>query len=203
MNFAIIAGSHRKNSQSERIAHFLVKQVESLDPAYKADVIALSGNPLPLWDESFWDKDPKWNTTWQPISDKLMASDAVIICAPEWGGLVPAGVRNLFHFCGGRAELADKPGLIVGISSSRGGSYPVAELRSMSAKNTRIVYIPDHVVVRDCEKVLLDGPPASEDDQYMRARVLHSLKVLASYSQALAQVRGQKGLDLMAYPFGM
>ena len=42
--------------------------------------------------------------------------------------------------------MAHKPGLIVTVSAGLGGSYPVTELRISSHKNTRLCYIPDHVL---------------------------------------------------------
>ena len=68
--------------------------------------------------------------------------------------MVPAGLKNFF-LCFGRNELAHKPGLIVGVSSADGGVYPVAELRMSSYKNSRICYIPEQLIVRNVESVLI------------------------------------------------
>jgi NAD(P)H-dependent FMN reductase len=203
MKFGIIAGSHRKDSQSERIAHYLATTLKSQNQSHETYIYSLRGNPLPMWDESFLKDDPKWQETWAPVSKELNSSDAIILCAPEWGGLIPAGLRNIFHFCGFGTEFADKPGLIVGISASRGGSYPIAELRSISSKNVRIVYIPDHIIVRNCKNVLLDTPATTDEDQYIRKRVDHTLKVLTLYAQAFKEIRSNSSVDLTAFKFGM
>ena len=79
--------------------------------------------------------------------------DELVVMSPEWSGMVPAGLKNFFLLCGAD-HLAHKPGLIVGVSASLGGSYPIAELRTSSYKNTRLCYIPDHVIVRNVGQML-------------------------------------------------
>lgn len=36
-------------------------------------------------------------------------------------------------------------------TSDTGGNYSVAEPRANSAKNTKLLYIPDHQVIKNCE----------------------------------------------------
>jgi len=56
--------------------------------------------------------------------------------------MAPAGLKNFFLYAGNTA-LAHKPAYLVGISASRGGSYPIAELRMSSYKNSYLCYIPN------------------------------------------------------------
>ncbi len=44
--------------------------------------------------------------------------------------------------------------MIVAVSSSSGGAYPIVELRASSDKNTRLCFIPDHVIVRSVGRML-------------------------------------------------
>ena len=203
LKFAIIAGSHRQESHSGRIASYISRKIEENIPLSETYLLNLQGNPLPLWDESVWDGDPKWKENWEPISNELQTADAIILISPEWAGMVPSGLKNLLLFCGGGTELADKPAMIVGVSSSFGGTYPITELRLNSHKNTRMVFIPDHLIIRHCEGIFVEKEPQSEDDKYIRARLDHSLGVLAAYSTALKQVRDAKVVDRKTYPFGM
>ena len=66
--------------------------------------------------------------------------------------MAPAGLKNFFLLAG--STLAHKPAMIVGVSSGRGGRYPIAELRSSSYKNTKVVYVPDHLYIDKCEDML-------------------------------------------------
>ncbi len=79
----------------------------------------------------------------------------------------------------------------------------MAELRSSSYKNNRIVYIPDHVIVRNVEEMLTGDEPANERDEGMRKRMRYSLQVLLEYSTALKGVRESGVINVKDYPFGM
>ena len=97
MKIGIIAGSHRQNSQSSKVAKFLKKQIE-LRNGLEANIIDLAGNPFPLWDESIWAKDLTWETLLQEPRQILNGCDAFIVISPEWHGQVPAGLKKLL-FC--------------------------------------------------------------------------------------------------------
>jgi len=203
MKYAIISGSHRSTSQSIKVSRYLSHVILQSQKDASVEILDLGGNPLPLWDESFWSSDPKWDKTWKPFSDKLRAADALVVVSPEWAGMAPAGLKNFFLFCS-KGELAHKPGMIVSVSAGMNGAYPVAELRMTSGKNNQLVYIPDHVIVRTAEAVLNDlEKPASPIDESLRKRIHYSLNVLQQYALAFRQVRESGVLNLKDYPFGM
>lgn len=202
MKITIVSGSHRENSQSEKIGKFVQKTVEA--QGNEAYLFSLAGNPLPLWDEGIWNGEEKWQELLTPISEELAASDAFVIIAPEWHGQVPAGLKNFFLMWG-RGELAHKPALIIAVSASDGGAYPIAELRMSSYKNNRLCYMPEHVIVRNCESVLNDDPADNneETDQYFRDRISWSLELLTGYGDALKRMRSSVTTFKEEFPFGM
>jgi NAD(P)H-dependent FMN reductase len=201
MKIAIVAGSHRRDSESLRVAQYIqgVLGTIGVEQTY---LLSLSENPLPLWDEGLWSGDEKWKTLWSPISKELKSSDGLIVIAPEWSGMVPAGLKNFFLLCSAEL-LAHKPGLIVGVSASLGGSYPVAELRTSSYKNTRLCYIPDHVIVRNVGQMLKGAQVVDEHDRLLRERIDYSARVLVEYAKALKSVRDSGLIDLKRFPYGM
>ena len=201
MKFSIISGSHRDDSQSARLSGYIEGRVQDI-LTVETFKFELAGNPLPLWDESFWSDDSKWNKIWTPLKEQFQASDAFIFVVPEWHGMVPSGVKNLFLLAS-NAEFGHKPGLIVTVSASQNGAYPVAELRASSTKNNRLVYIPDHVILRNAEKIFHPGEPQSEEDKYLRQRTDYSLKVLKEYAGAMRQIRESGVIDYKAYGNGM
>ncbi len=204
MKISIISGSHRHDSQSEKVANHIVKSLQQHALCDASWLFSLAGNPLPLWDQSIWDDDPAWTARLGPISKELHESDAFVIVAPEYHGQVPAGLKNFFLLWG-KGELAHKPALIVTVSSADGGSYPVAELRMSSYKNNRICYIPEQVIVRNVEKVLNDDPAANNEaaDAYFRDRIRYALTLLKEYAAALRQVRASGAGDRSVYKNGM
>lgn len=190
MKISIISGSHRQNSQSIKVAKYIQKSISKLDENDETFLFSLAGNPLPLWDESIWDGDEKWKKILDPISKELTSSDAFVIIAPEYHGQVPAALKNFFLMW--KYELSYKPALIVGVSSSDGGAYPVAELRMSSYKNNRICYLPEHLIIRNVETVLNENEKDNnaDADSYFKERIDWCLGILKSYADALKQVRG-------------
>lgn len=167
-------------------------------------LLDLGRDPLPLWTDDFKSREPEVWDDWRPVSATLARSDGFVFVVPEWGGMAPAAVKNLFLLCDGTTELADKPALLVGVSSSRGGAYPLAELRMGSHKNTRICYIPEQIVVHDVEDLLEgDGFVATPNAKRLERRLLHALGLLLRYAEALALVRGSGVRDFDEFPWGM
>lgn len=203
MKISIINGSHRQNAQSGKVAGFLARQLEDLELADEVWRYDLTDNPLPLWDEGIWQGEAKWKELLDPLSAQLKSSDGFIIIAPEWHGMAPSGLKN-FLLLWGNNELAHKPALIVGVSSSVGGTYPVAELRMNSSKNNRLCYIPEHLIIRNVEQVLNEAGENDPDaDPYYRERAAFALSLLCQYAKALGQVRAAEGTFNAKFKNGM
>ncbi len=204
MKIMIISGSHRENSQSDKVARYIAQSLLDNKQATTTEVFSLAGNPLPLWDEGIWSGEAKWQALLNPLSEKLATSDGFVIIAPEWHGQVPAGLKNFFLLWGA-GELAHKPALIVAVSSSDGGAYPVAELRMSSYKNNRICYIPEQLIVRNVESVLNADPTQnkSEADTYFRERIVYAGGILCAYATALKSVRESGVTETAVFRFGM
>lgn len=202
MQIAIIIGSHRSNSQSTKVGKLIAEFLSGLDSDCQAEVIDLSGNALPLWDEEFAVQPARWQNLWRPIQKVLQASDAIVVVTPEWAGMVPPGLKNFLLLCTAQ-ELGDKPGLIVSVSAGAGGAYPVAELRMSGYKNNFICWIPHHIVIRQVESVLNAPVAVSDADSYIRERLRHSLRILLKYAEGLRCVRASGVVDRAKFPNGM
>ena len=96
MRIMIVSGSHRQESQSSRVADYVAKDLARIDPTLVLDTFSLSGNPLPLWDESAWRKASSLASLWKPISDRMREAHAFVFVTPEWAEAVglPAPVRS-------------------------------------------------------------------------------------------------------------
>jgi len=202
-NYAIISGSTRQNSQSRKVANFISKSLAQQTQNERIQLIDLAEEKFPLWDESIWSQGIDWHSTWSDISKKLTKSDAIIIIAPEWNGMAPPQLMNFFQLCSHK-ELSHKPGLIVSVSSNHGGAYPVAELRMNSFKNTKICYIPEHLIIRDVNNVLNDSDALLSDaDKYIRDRIEHTLSLLQIYAESFKTIRMHEVVNNSKYPYGM
>ena len=190
MKISIISGSHRNPSQSEKVARYLEKTLDTDFADIEPWLYSLADNPLPLWDQSIWEDNAEWNERLAPLKKQLSDSDGFIFVAPEWHGQVPAGLKNFFLMFN-RFELGHKPALIVTVSSADGGAYPVAELRMSSYKNNRLCYIPEHLVLRNIEKILNDKAEENDEsaDSYFKERISWTLGILSGYAIALKSMR--------------
>jgi hypothetical protein len=143
-----------------------------------------------------------WSTMWAELSAELSHCDAFVIVVPEWGGMAPPTLKNLFLLCN-RQEMSHKPALIVGVSRGKSGNYPISELRMSSYKNTQICYIPENIIVRDVETRFNTSSPACEEEALIRHRMCYALAVLTEYARALSAVRASGVIDPVTYRWGV
>jgi NAD(P)H-dependent FMN reductase len=200
MTIGIIIGSHRAESESTKIGKYLENLLKQNHSDVDTAVVDLRLNPLPLWSEDMWSgENNDTKDIWAKVSGPLIGCDAFIVISPEWGGMASSGLKNFFLYAGGSDLLAFKPGYLVTVSSGRGGAYPVAELRMSSYKNTFINYLPEHLIIRDCENVF--NKPL--DNEYLHKRAEYGLNLLVDFADAFKQVRNSGTIDLKNYPYGM
>ncbi len=204
MKISIISGSHRKPSQSEKVARYLETTLNNDFPEIDPWLYTLADNPLPLWDQTLWEDNAEWNERLAPLKKQLSESDGFIFIAPEWHGQVPAGLKNFFLLFN-RFELGHKPALIVTVSSADGGAYPVAELRMSSYKNNRLCYIPEQVILRNVEKILNEDAADNDTDAdaYFKARISWTLGMLSGYAKALKAMRADTEIHHDDFSNGM
>jgi len=202
MKFFILSGSHRAEAQTLKVAKYVQSVLTREHAGAEVHLFSLSGNPLPLWDEATGGAP---DALWDPISAELKAADALVIVSPEWGGMATPGVKNFLLNCTAD-EVGHKPALIVTDSATRGGSYPVAELRMSGYKNNRLAWLPEHVIVQHVGSNLNapDGAPdLSKEDTLIRQRLRYGLKLLEEYGRALKLVRASGVIDHQAFRSGM
>ncbi|MDQ3159153.1 MAG: NAD(P)H-dependent oxidoreductase [bacterium] len=186
MNFVIISGSSRGNSESRRVADYLLGRLEERDENVK--LIDLHETKLSLDPEDIWDNDIEQGKIADEIKKKLEWADGFIVVSPEWGGMASPALKNFFIHTGG--HMAHKAALLTTVSSGRGGAYPIAELRASSYKNVHVNYIPEHLIVRGVNEVLHGSlDQYNKSDAFIRPRIEFALDVLQDYTKALSQVR--------------
>lgn len=196
MSVVIVSASHRLQSQSARVGQFLQSRLHSWKVS--AEFHDLAREPLPFWAPS--QDGPQWQV-WQTLKSKLQSASAIVLVTPEWSGMATPMAKNLMLLADA-GSVGHKAGLIVSVSGSRNGAYPVAELRVSGAKNNRLCWIPEHIIVRDAEK-MLQNPPQPGDDEYLQKRIDYALRLLLKYGEALSIVRQSEWVDQKSFPNGM
>ena len=201
MSILIISASQRHDSQSSKVSVFVQTYLKK-DFLVEAEILDLSNDPLPFWTDHPEDKE-RQSKAWQPIRVLCQQALGFVIVTPEWGGGITPVLKNFFLYCEDH-ELADKPAYIIGITSSYGGgSYPAAELRLSSFKNTHICFIPEQVIIRSVKHMLNTAEPVDEQDFNIRARLVYGLNILLHYANCMIELRDKKIRDFNSFPYGM
>ena len=187
MYISIISASHRQKSQSKKVSDTLQRQLKKMEPLLNLFCLDLALCDLPLWSPGKKLGEGIWGETWKNISDNFKKSDGFIFVVPEYGGMATPNSKNLFLLCG-EGELAHKPSLIVSVSSGNGGSYPIADLRSFSYKNTHIMWIPENIIIRNVEEYN-PGSHGEAIPEWLDNRINYTLKLLLAYSSNMKPLR--------------
>ncbi len=203
MKIGLIVGSHRKYSQSGKIAAFCSDVLRN-----RLDVspwtLDLGQNPLPMWDEDLAEGASHW-AGFGHLAEQLSSSDAFVIVSPEWHGMVTPALKNFFLLWSGTDELAHKPALACAVSSGDGGAYVINELRTSSYKNSRLCWLPEHLIARQVRKICNDDLSDNDREKHQRfaERCHHSLRLLTAYARALQSVRSEGFVEDTKFPNGM
>ncbi len=201
MKITLISGSQRQASQSSKVSKYL-QNIVNTELKSNSYLLDLGGNPLPLWDEQVDSPGSHWQESWHPIAKELQDSDAFIWVVPEWNGMVPPAVINLLHLCSHK-EVGHKPALIVSVSASRNGAYPISLMRQGTTKNNRMFYIPEHIIIRDVENMLNGDESHSDAEAYLIRRINYALRILGSYAEASQAIRSSGLIDHDNFANGM
>ncbi|WP_019614610.1 NADPH-dependent FMN reductase [Psychromonas ossibalaenae] len=185
MKLLVISGSHRKNSQTAKAAKYINNNKNAFKQSRHIDLCELD---LPFWDalSDYKNSSP----VWQAAAAQIKEADALILMTPEWAGTASPLIKNLL-LMSDLADTAHKPVMLVGTSSGISGTYPVAELRMNALKNTKLIPVPDYLIVRYIDQVLNEQQAVDQHDQNLRDRISYCLDMLNNYAQAMLAVRTQ------------
>ncbi|MCY0964139.1 NADPH-dependent FMN reductase [Parathalassolituus penaei] len=186
----IVSAAHRADSQSLRIANSLNEQFLGGE----ANIVDLFAADLPMWTGT------AATPAVEAVRETLAAADALIIVAPEWHGMAPAGLKNLLLWCGA-AQLAHKPTLLVAVSSSVGGAFVIAELRGSGYKNSRLLYTPEHLILRNVTDLWSGKDHPS--DEFLCKRARFAVDQLLTYAEVIKPVRGKLVEGMAEFANGM
>jgi NAD(P)H-dependent FMN reductase len=199
MKITVISGSGRTDSQSLKVANWLATELGKQGATTSVIDLAVE-DYMPMLHTEVWG-----DVNGEPahkLQAKLQDADGYVVVTPEWAGMPAPALKNMFLYAG--KSMADKPALLVGVSSTMGGQYPTAELRTTSHKNGRVVYIPEQLIVRHAEQVMNSPEPTDDkEDTYIQARARYDLGVLLAYTEAMKPLQGHKAIDYTTYPNGM
>ncbi|KGJ92530.1 NAD(P)H-dependent oxidoreductase [Colwellia psychrerythraea] len=210
MNLLIISASQRTESQSAKVAEYLLNNSTQFS---KVRHIELCKQRIPLWDGEETSKQND-DSDWLAINSQLQTMDALVLITPEWGGTASPLLKNLLMMADA-IDIGHKPVLLISVVNGISGAYPIAELRMNAFSNNKLVAIPDHLIIRNVEEILntfdesnlQQGTALTGRDKRIRHRIGYSLHTLLHYSQAMKSLRQTLQTDTYdnehLYQYGM
>lgn len=199
MNIIIISSSMQDNSQTLKVSKFLQEVLK--EKKIETNLFNLLDENLP-----FYNLDKKLNTNWIKIKQAITKSDGFILATPEWNGSASPMLLNFLQYCS-YDEMAHKPALLVSVSAGRGGANPILQMRQSSYKNNRILYIPEHLIVRNVQSVM--NPINSENitdakaDEVIKTRTNYAIDILLGYAESLKILRSNTDFRFDEFKNGM
>lgn len=194
MNIIVISTSMRANSQSLRVSEYLVRRLQALEQnAWLLDLFTFR---LPMYDDV---SEPQERAE---LRKQLASADGFVFVSPEWDGMMSFGLINMLLHT--EQELAHKPVMLTGVSSGRGGAYPISQMRQIGPKNKHYVITPENLRLQEVKTLFLnDSFDPNEPDVSVKQRVEYTLKVLIAYTEALKPVRNSNIVDMTLFPSGV
>ncbi len=210
LNILIVSSSQRNESKSFETSEHLQKHIFESLPHVSSSILDLSIYPF-LLDHYGYGRDhdkKQLDKSKKDVLDQLYHCDAVVFVVPEWGGMIPPALVNLLLLCAnGSAQglpLGHKPGFIVGISASGGGTYPISLLKGYAAKNSHLTWLPLHSVISNVDDFLNQDWSPEETNRFsqVQSRLLTGIKSLVIYANTLRNVRSELVTLSQKHPFG-
>ncbi len=195
MKLTIISGSSRKSSASFKTSKHINNQLQLIDSDLQTEIFDLSALDLPMWTE---DLDL---ATLDEHKVKLEEADGFVFVIPEWHGMVPPAVKNLFFLFGG--VFRHKPAYIVTVSAGSGGRYPIQEMRATTYKNSYLNFIPVNTIIDRVNTIIDDEGHYIGEKQFVAKRLDEGLRILIEYSRAFQTIRSTEIVQEKRFPNGV
>jgi hypothetical protein len=195
MKLTIISGSSRKQSASLKTSIYLKNQLAELDAATDSEIFDLADAHLPMWEEELD------LSQFDNIKQQLDTADGFVFVIPEWHGMVPPAVKNLFFLFAG--VFRHKPAYIVTVSAGSGGRYPIPEMRSTAYKNSYINFIPVNTIIDRCNSIIDQDGNYIGEKQFVAKRVDEGLRLLLEYSKAFQIIRASEVVQNVRFQNGV
>jgi NAD(P)H-dependent FMN reductase len=209
MQILIVSASQRRSSKSFELAKYIQANILDTYSNVLSSILDLSLYSHLLDNYGVNNED---NVALVREKDeflsKLYRCDAIIFVVPEWGGMIPPALVNMFLLtANGSANglpIGHKPAFAVGVSASGGGSNPISLLKAYTSKNSHVTWLPLHAIVQNVEQFLKSKWTPNLSDKYsqVQSRLHIGIQSLLIYSRQLVIVREELVSLSKVHPFG-
>lgn len=157
----LISGSTREGSTNTAA----LRTLRDLAPTGVSTVLYSGLADLP----QFIPGDDPAPTAVTDLRTHLAAADAVLICSPEYAGLMPGALKNLLEWSVGSGEFHEKPVAWINAASAGRGDGAVESLRTV------LGYVGAEIVEKACVRITVLREHLGADGLVRDERVRESL----------------------------
>ena len=146
MNLLLLSGSLRSGSTNQAV---LATAAELAPPGVRAVLYEHAGD-LPLFNP---DDDAEGVAVGEPVAElrrAVAASDAILICTPEYAGALPAALKNVLEWTVGDAGTYGKP---VAWINAAGPAAPTGAADAHESLRKVLGYVGARVVDDACARI--------------------------------------------------
>jgi NAD(P)H-dependent FMN reductase len=182
LNTLIITCSLRPQSESLKVGSYLKDKFSSQNHKFK--ILDLQATPLPF----LFAPTPANGITKEQLLEEFKNIDSLIIISPEYNGSASPSYNNLMLYLGGTNNHL--PTLLISLSASRSGTYPISHMKAFGNKNVKLNMIPEYLVIREVGSVFNIDTIKNNDNShdYILSRTAYVLDMLSYYSEAYRKI---------------
>lgn len=177
MHIPVILGTSRDGRQSEKVAIWMLNQIESTEAT--SEIIDTRDYQVPITDAS------ESSDTAKSYIKKIESADALVVVVPEYNHGYPGELKMMLDLC--YKQYAGRPVLLCGVSSGGLGGARVVEQMTLITVALGMVPMQRSLYFSNVED-LFDDAGHPKDDSYTK-RAASALDTLKKYASALETVR--------------
>lgn len=195
MNILVISASMRAESQSLKVSNWLAEHLKTIGA--KPELLDLHAFKLPFFDDG---ETVAENA--DELRQILSNTEGYVFVSPEWNGMMSHGLLNMLHYVS--TEMSHKPVMLTGVSSGRGGAYPISQMRIAGHKTTRYFISPETLRIQGVKETLNDHDMSETTADFaVKIRADYALKILVEYAKVAKDVRSSGVVDAETFPTGI
>ncbi len=174
----IVLGTAREGRVSEKVAHYVLKEVRELDQ-FETQLVDVR--------DFLFGKTEEYSEASKPWQEIMARADGLIIVSPEYNRGIPGELKILIDSLD--TEYAKKPVAILGVSSGKWGGSRMAEAILPTLITLGMVPISPSIPFPVAQN-LFDENGKILDDSY-KGKLASMVKELTWYAEVLKEARNK------------